>query len=164
MADLAGYNAADYEPADEFKPIPEGTYRAIITASDYEENKKKTGSFLKLTIQILDNPYNGRTVFDRLNLDNPNEVAVDIAKRQLSAVCRAVGKMTPKDSAELHNIPFTVKLGVTPDGKYSEILSYKPIKSETAAPAANGGAAAPPAAVATGAPTNGSGKKAPWAR
>jgi hypothetical protein len=162
MADLAGYNAADYEPADEFKPIPEGTYRAIITASDYEENKKKTGSFLKLTIQILDNPYNGRTVFDRLNLDNPSEVAVDIAKKQLSAVCRAVGKMTPKDSAELHNIPFTVKLGVTADGKYSEILSYKPIKPEQAA--AGERPAATPAAAAVPTGGNGSGKKAPWAR
>jgi hypothetical protein len=33
---------------------------------------------------------------------------VQIARAELSAICRAVGVMAPKDSVELHNLPVTV--------------------------------------------------------
>jgi hypothetical protein len=33
---------------------------------------------------------------------------VQIARGELSAICRAVGVMAPKDSAELHNLPLTI--------------------------------------------------------
>lgn len=41
-----------------------------------------------------------------------NPTTVQIARQELSAICRSVGVMTPGDSVELHNIPLviTVKL------------------------------------------------------
>jgi hypothetical protein len=33
---------------------------------------------------------------------------VQIARGELSAICRAVGVMAPNDSVELHNLPFLV--------------------------------------------------------
>jgi hypothetical protein len=44
----------------------------------------------------------------RLNLDNPNATAVTIARAELSAICRAVGVLAPKDSVELHNLPLVI--------------------------------------------------------
>jgi len=44
----------------------------------------------------------------RLNLNNPNATAVKIARGELSAICRAVGVLQPKDSVELHNIPLVI--------------------------------------------------------
>lgn len=166
---LAGYNAEDYEPAGEFTPVPEGWYTAMFTASEFKNTKRGDGQYLELTISVLDKPYEGRTVFARLNLDNPNDQAVQIAKGELSAICRAVGKMTPDDASELHNIPFKVKLGIKPyEGKkYNEVLAYKSIKSEGTAPPADVRPTNPPAPAPTaaGKPNgNGSGKKAPWAR
>ena len=37
---------------------------------------------------------------------------MQIARGELSAICRAIGIMTPKDSAELHNLPMTVTVKV----------------------------------------------------
>jgi hypothetical protein len=41
-------------------------------------------------------------------LVNPNATAVQIAERELSAICHCVGVLEPGDSEELHNRPFTV--------------------------------------------------------
>jgi hypothetical protein len=35
-------------------------------------------------------------------------MTVQIAKSELSAICRAVGVMTPNDSVELHNLPLII--------------------------------------------------------
>jgi hypothetical protein len=63
-----------------------------------------------LTFQILEGEYKGRFLWARLNLDNPNQTAVQIAKAELSAVCRAVGVLTPQDSVELHNLPLVINV------------------------------------------------------
>ena len=57
---------------------------------------------------MIDGPYKNRLLWSRLNLDNPNAQAVQIAQGELSAICRAVGVMQPKDSIELHNLPLLI--------------------------------------------------------
>ena len=54
--------------------------------------------------------FKGRNLWARLNLDNPNEIAVKIARAELSALCRAVGVLEPKDSVELHNLPLVISV------------------------------------------------------
>ena len=49
-----------------------------------------------------------RLLWARLNLDNPNATAVQIARAELSAICRAVGVLAPNDSVELHNLPLVI--------------------------------------------------------
>ena len=77
-----------------------------------KETKAGTGQYLQLNIQILDDPYTGRLVFERLNLINPNETAVKIANRVLADICSACGVMEVEDSEELHGIEFKIKLVV----------------------------------------------------
>ena len=105
MADLQGFDANRVEPSKEFDPIPAGKYLAMITASEMKPNKAGTGQFLELTFQILEGEHKNRQLWARLNLSNPNETAMKIAQAELSALCRAVGVMTPRDSVELHNLP-----------------------------------------------------------
>lgn len=108
MANLHGFNANNVDPAVDFEPIPAGKYLAIITDSEMKPTKNGNGSFLELTFQVIDGPYKNRLLWSRLNLDNPNKQAVEIARAQLSALCRAVGVMQPKDSFELHNLPLQI--------------------------------------------------------
>ena len=110
MADLRGFDANQVEPSTSFDPIPAGKYLAMIVESDMEPTKANDGSFLKLTFQILEGEFKGRQLWARLNLNNRNETAVKIANAELSAICRAVEKMTPKDSVELHNLPLVIKV------------------------------------------------------
>lgn len=79
-------------------------------------NSAATGHFLELKIQVMGGDYDKRTVFDRLNLDNPNQQTVDIAYRTLSAICHAVGKgqQECEDSQMLHGIPLLFKVSERP--------------------------------------------------
>ena len=110
MADLRGFDANQVEPTAALDPIPAGKYPAVITESEMKPNKAGTGSYLQLTFQIIDGPFNNRVLWARLNLDNPNATAVKIARAELSAVCRAVGVLAPNDSAELHNLPLVIRV------------------------------------------------------
>jgi len=112
MATLNGFNAHQVEPSADFEPIPAGKYLATITESQMKPTKNGGGQYLQLAFQILEGPFKGRFVWARLNLQNTNPVTVQIARQELSSICRAVGVMTPSDSTELHNIPLvvTVKL------------------------------------------------------
>lgn len=112
MADLNGFNANEVEPAGSFEALPVGKYLAAITDSEMKPTKNGQGSYLQLTLTILEGEYKGRVLWARLNLTNPNQTAVKIARGELSAICRAVGVMTPKDSCDLHNIPMLVTVGV----------------------------------------------------
>ena len=102
------FNANEVEPLSGFDPIPAGKYQAVITESEEKATKNGGGTYLQLTFEIIDGEYKGRKVWERLNLANPNAQAVAIARGRLSAICRAVGVMTPRDSIELHNLPLTI--------------------------------------------------------
>ena len=108
MADLKGFNANEVEPTTSFDPMPAGKYVAMIVESEMKPTKNGAGSYLELTFQIVDGPFKGRVLWSRLNLDNANPTAVQIARGELSAICRAVGVLTPKDSVELHNLPLVI--------------------------------------------------------
>ena len=108
MAQLGDFNANEVEPGGDFEALPAGKYLAMVTASENKPTKSGSGSYLELTFEILEGPFKGRLLWARLNLQNPNATAVKIARAQLSALCRAVGVMTPRDSVELHNLPLTI--------------------------------------------------------
>ncbi|MFM8213083.1 MAG: DUF669 domain-containing protein [Pirellula sp.] len=138
MADLNNFNANQVEPTSDFEPIPSGKYLAVITESELKPTKAGSGSYLQLTFQIIDGEYKGRLLWSRLNLYNSNATAVKIAQSELSAICRAVGVLTPKDSVELHNLPLeiNVKCRKREDtGEISnEIKTYKRPATATAQP------------------------------
>ena len=108
MANLNGFDANQVDPTGDFEPVPAGKYLAVITESEMKPTKSGSGSYLQCTFEILEGPHKGRLLWSRLNLDNPNATAVTIARAELSAICRAVGVLAPKDSVELHNLPLII--------------------------------------------------------
>lgn len=109
MANLAGFDASAVVP-NSFEAIPQGVYNAIITESEWKQTNSGDGRYLQMKFQIIDGEYKGRVLFARLNLENPNAKAVEIARSQLSSICRAVGVMKPNDSCELHNLPLGISV------------------------------------------------------
>src|SRR5262245_61245322 len=108
MADLSGFDASNVDPLSDFEPIPAGKYRAVIIESEEKPTKAGTGSYVQFTFEIIEGPYTNRRLWARLNLDNPNATAVQIARAELSAICRAVGVLSPNDSTDLHNLPLII--------------------------------------------------------
>ncbi len=149
MADLHGFDANQVEPSSDFEPIPAGKYLALVTESEMKANKAGTGHYLQLTFQILDGPHKNRLLWARLNLDNPNAVTVQIAKAELSAICRAVGVLAPNDSVELHNLPLVIHVKCKKRTDTGEITNEIKGFSRKESPATSPAATAPPQANGT---------------
>lgn len=146
--ELNGFDANNVDPQESREPIPAGWYKAVITESEEKPTKAQTGSYLQMTVEVIEGEHAGRKAFERLNLNNPNATAVEIAQRTLSSICRAVGVMTPRQSADLHDKPFMVKIKVKPakDGydASNDIAEYAAPNVQTSGAAPSAGASTPP--------------------
>lgn len=152
------FDANSVEPSKGYEAVPPGDYRVSIINSEMRNTKSGTGKFLWLEMVIMDGPYQNQHLFDRLNLVNSNEKAVQIAYETLSSICRAVGVMNTDDAEDLHNRTMIATVKVKPAGPDStgvhreaqnEIKGYKPIPELTAqqrprAPTQSAGAPATP--------------------
>lgn len=112
------YNTAENnEGLTDFTAFPADKYPVILTKSEYKETKAKNGHFLQMIMKVIAGKYKGRLIYENLNLDNPNPVAVEIANKALNSICKACGKVGVQDSEELHGIPFYATLKVNPATK-----------------------------------------------
>lgn len=126
------------------EPLPAGEYVAVVSDSAMKDNSARTGQYLALTFQVIEGQYEGRFLWANLNLVHPNEKAVQIARADLASLCKAVGILQPKDSADLHGKPLVIRVVVRKDddgNPRNEIKGYKPIgaqapKADAAKPAA----------------------------
>ncbi|HBG25948.1 MAG: hypothetical protein A2Y10_19310 [Planctomycetes bacterium GWF2_41_51] len=138
MANLNGFNANNVEPATDFDPIPAAKYLAVITNSEFKPTKNNSGNYLELTFQVIEGQYKNRLLWARLNLEHPNETTAKISRGQLSAVCKSVGVMTPKDSAELHNLPLLINVKLKKRNDTGELTNeIKGFSSRETSPAQN---------------------------
>jgi len=107
------FNADEVEVVDEdFSPLMPGDYPVIVQDSEFRETKKEDGNYLFLQLLVINGQGKNRKLFDRLNLDNPNPQAVEISKKQLASLCRAIGKQKITDSRELHDIPVIARVEI----------------------------------------------------
>jgi uncharacterized protein YcbK (DUF882 family) len=136
---FAGFNAAEIEPQSARGLVAPGWYTVVIDKTTSKINNAGTGSYLELEFQIVEGENKGRRVWDRLNLDNPNQTAVDIAKASLSAICHAVNVLTPQSPEELKDILLEALVAVQPaKGQYGEsniIKGYRPAQAQKPAKA-----------------------------
>ena len=95
------FDASAVAPSTSYDVLPPGKYLGQIVASEMRPTKDGTGQYLYMEVDILEGQYAGRKLFDRLNLVNANPDTVEIAKRTLSSICRAVGKMQVSNSEQL---------------------------------------------------------------
>lgn len=154
MSLISGFNAENVEPHGSFEPLPAGQYAAVITNGEEKSTRNGNGQYLQLEFEIIDGDFKGRKLWTRLNLINPSDKAVAMARAELSSICRTVGVMCPQDTPELFNIPLTLSVIAKKDDD-GEIRNY--IRGYDVAGGAKSKPAAAPAAPQTP-------QKAPWAR
>lgn len=169
MASLEDIDMTDIKPAQDFPVLPDGEYTMFLSKSEKKENSKKTGHFLSLEFVVFGGEYDGAKIFHNLNLWNPSDIAVNIAKSEWLVLCQAIkGVPSVKDSSELHDKKFVGTLGIEErkDGsgnshdpkRYGNKLICKEgkVRSVNGQAANVGGATGANKVAATG------GKKAPW--
>lgn len=163
MALIGHFDATNVAPSEDFSPIPVGEYSAHIVDSDVKPTKNNTGHYAELEFEVTAGEFKGRKVWARLNLDNPNPKAVEIAQRELSAICHATGQLQIDDTTKLHYKPLVIRVDIEERDGYSP---RNVIKAYKAAPGGQGNAPATGAATAAPAATSASPSSAapPWAQ
>lgn len=164
MCAMLSFNAATVDPQQSFDPLPDAWYTVLMTKSEMKPTKDGTGAYLETELTVQDEKFKGRKIFYRLNLKNSNPVAQEIAYKQLSAICHAVGVIQCEDSQQLHGLPFKVKVTVKedPSGKYDPSNEVKAIKSVNEDGAPSAPAAPSFAAQQAPAPAPAAGSLPPW--
>jgi len=105
----------------DFDVLPSGDYSVVVEDSEFKTTNRGDGKYLKLQLRVVEGNGRNRVVWHNLNLENQNMQAVEIAQQHLAELCRACGKTKITDSSELHNIPVTANLKITPaSGSYPE--------------------------------------------
>jgi hypothetical protein len=142
------FDATSYdEPVTKssFDPLPPGDYTAIIADSDMKDTKAGTGKYIELTINIVEGEYEGRRLWERLNVYNPSEQAERIARSQLNNLSNAVGKPGASDTESLHDIPFIISLDIDRrDTTRNKVMGYSPAgKARSVAAKSSAPASAP---------------------
>lgn len=139
MASLAqvipgGFNSAAVEPqaARSFEPLPNGPYEVEITDADLVELKSGNGTGLKIEYTVVSpEAYEGRKIWQNLNIRHTNEQAEQIAQSQLSSLCRAVGIGVLNETEDLFGKMLRVGVKIRPaKGDYqasNDITGYEPI-------------------------------------
>jgi hypothetical protein len=148
------FDANAVEPSN-YDVFPAGKYLSQIVASEMRPTKDGRGQYLFLELDILEGPFAGRKLFDRLNLVNDNPDTVDIATRTLSSICRATGQMQVKDSEQLHLIPLIADVRVRPPkGQYGESNSIRYLPRSAGAPTTSPAQRVPATYASTPAPAS----------
>jgi hypothetical protein len=140
MANLDMTFRPEDAPANEYDPLPAGQYMAQVIDSTIADTKSGNGQMLTLTWEVLAGPFEGRMLFDRLNIRNTNEKAQAIGLQQLAKICVALGIPSVSDSEELHHLPLMLDVKIQDDksgsyGPQNQIKKYSPINGPANPPA-----------------------------
>ena len=119
----AAFTAATIEPQTDFEVMPPNKYAALIEKAEVKQTKAGNGHYIELTMSVLEAPYKGRKLWDRLNIDNPNTQTVEIAMRVLSALRGSIGLQTITNTDQLVNQVIVAHVKVKGDQNYVRTYS-----------------------------------------
>lgn len=114
MAGLGDFNTSGVDTSTErteFTPIPKGRYRAEIVEVQWKD-AKSGGRYLEIRYYISTV---NRYLWDRLNLYNQNERAVEIAVKRLAQMRAATGRDGGQDGEGFLDCQVDLEVGVRAD-------------------------------------------------
>lgn len=88
------FSFADYnnerefiQAEEEFTILPDGEYQLMLDSVEWRDTNRGDGRYLACKWSVVSpDQYQGATVYDNLNLENPSDQAVNIAKRRLKSI------------------------------------------------------------------------------
>lgn len=128
MAKLVkAFDATTVDPEQGMSNLPVGRHKVVIESSDVKPTKDGSNGRVQFNLVIIEGESQGVTGAYNLNLYHSNPQTVQIAERQLSALCHVTGVMNLADTAQLHNIPFYIEVVKQTKGEGAE-KGYTEIK------------------------------------
>lgn len=110
MPSLGNFDPNQYQ--NTYEPLPAGDYLVMISESSIDTLDDGVQK-VKVTMEVMQpEQYYSRKAFASYTLESPNARHVEIGRKILANLCRAIGVMAPRETEELHGIPFFVRLAV----------------------------------------------------
>ncbi|QDP62924.1 MAG: hypothetical protein Unbinned5081contig1002_29 [Prokaryotic dsDNA virus sp.] len=103
MVNLANYkeeitNAKESSRASQ---VPSGNYVVVLIETQEKQNSKQNGHYIQNDYEIQEGEFVGEKLIDRINHDNPNETARNIAFSTLKKLGKAIGIEPLTDTSQL---------------------------------------------------------------
>lgn len=135
---MFSFDARTVAPQTALEPVPVNWYKVVITKSNVKPTKNDVNqAYLELVMTIIEGQFKDRQLYVNLNIFNQSQQAVEIAYKQLSAICHVVGQYNvqaqqnaPDNTTPmLHNIPFMayVVVGTGTNGPNNNVKGFKDI-------------------------------------
>lgn len=106
----------------QYAQVPSGDYVVACVGEQEKQNSKKTGHYIQLDFEIQEGEFMGEKLVDRINHDNPNETARNIAWGTLKQLGQAIDQ---------HPLPSTeALLGKRLIAKVKNKQSDRPIEDD----------------------------------
>lgn len=128
MSNLGSYKASEEKLGDGFKPLPVGTYMAMIIESELKDNKDGTGNYIWAKWKIVDGEYKDRFLFSNTTFTHSvSQMAEQIGRKTLNTIMASIGVSEIQDTSQLHNAAMLIDVVVKNDDQYgaqNEIKNY----------------------------------------
>ena len=93
--------APSAEINQDFEPLEKGMYGAILKEAVLTDTNAGDGQYIKCRVDITHGQHKGRVIWHNITYSNPNDLATEIGRQQLTDLCHATGKLVPKSTDEL---------------------------------------------------------------
>lgn len=126
------FDASSVPPATPIEPLKDGWYAMRIQNSSLKTSET-AGEMLALEFEIAEDHHpelRGRKAWSNLCIQHPNDKPREIARQQLSSICRAIGKMAVTDTDDLIGGVLRVKVRAVPATEQyrakNDVIGYGP--------------------------------------
>lgn len=148
---MEGFNPQEVDPTQGIGSLPLGRHPVVITGGEVKASKDGNNGLVEFALEVIDGPAKGQQGAYRLNLyHSTSKQAVDIARKQLSAVCHVVGVYQlgsdGKQLSALFGKPFVVEVVQQKDTQYTEIKNVFDMQGNPPGKQGAGGPQGQPAA------------------
>jgi hypothetical protein len=112
-----------------YETIQPGTYTVEIIGEQTKPNRAGTGEYLELVLRVDGGKFGGNRIWDRLNLRNPSDKAVNIALATLKSIKQACGidKLAASSDLVGHKLKVKTRLGEFNGKPTCEVVEYMSI-------------------------------------
>lgn len=122
----------DDDKGGDMTPVPSGVYSVVVDGAELKTTKAGTGQYISLMLKIQGGEFNGRVIFDIINISNPNETAQRIGLSSLKNIMRSLGIQAVQDTDQLIGGRLVVKVGVELSQQYGDKNKVKAYQSAPA--------------------------------
>jgi hypothetical protein len=113
---MEGWSADQEQPLADFGLLPKGWYAGYVESTERKESKGSPGNhYLNATIVSTDESAPGRKFWPMFFLWYQKQDTVIRARREFGSLCRATGRIAPKNTDEIHKIPIGFYLSHSKD-------------------------------------------------